>query len=68
MLLQAASEHPKVDLKMALIVGDSVSDMEAAKAAGVQGVFIGKIRLDLPNNVLTVLPDLATFARLFRRE
>jgi histidinol-phosphate phosphatase family protein len=65
MLLRAAKENAQIDLKRALMVGDSVSDMEAAKAAGVQAVFIGKVRLDLPNNVLTALPDLATFARLF---
>jgi D-glycero-D-manno-heptose 1,7-bisphosphate phosphatase len=65
MILQAAKEVPGVDLKRALMVGDSISDMEAAQAAGIPGVFIGKMRRDLPNNVLTALPDLATLARLF---
>jgi histidinol-phosphate phosphatase family protein len=68
MLLQAGREHPEVDLKLSLLVGDSVSDMEAAKAARVPAVFIGKVRIDLPDNVLTALPDLATFARLFEGE
>ncbi len=68
MLLQAAKDHPAIDLKRAILVGDSISDMQAAKAAKVPGVFIGKMHRDLPDNVLTALPDLATFARLFERE
>jgi D-glycero-D-manno-heptose 1,7-bisphosphate phosphatase len=64
MILQAAKEHPKIDLKMAILVGDSISDMEAAQAAGIPGIFIGKMHRDLPNNVLTALPDLGTLARL----
>jgi histidinol-phosphate phosphatase family protein len=68
MLFKAAKEHAAIDLKRAILVGDSISDMEAAKAAKVPGVFIGKMHRDLPNNVLTALPDLATFARLFERE
>jgi histidinol-phosphate phosphatase family protein len=68
MLLRAARENAKIDLKMALMVGDSNSDMEAAKAAKIHGVFIGKMHRDLPSNVLTALPDLATFARLFETE
>jgi histidinol-phosphate phosphatase family protein len=68
MLLRAAKENARIDLKKALMVGDSNSDMEAAKAAKVHGVFIGKMHRDLPDNVLTALPDLATFARLFETE
>jgi histidinol phosphatase-like enzyme len=68
MILQAAKDHPAMDLKRAILVGDSISDMQAAKAAKVPGVFIGKMHRDLPDNVLTALPDLATFARLFERE
>jgi D-glycero-D-manno-heptose 1,7-bisphosphate phosphatase len=66
MLKQAAKAHPAVDFKYSLLVGDSISDLEAAKNAGnMPAVYIGKVRLDLPDNVLTALPDLATFARLF---
>lgn len=68
MLLRAAKENSSIDLKKALMVGDSNSDMEAAKAAKVHAVFIGKMHRDLPSNVLTALPDLATFARLFETE
>ncbi len=64
MLLRAARENAGIDLKMAMMVGDSNSDMEAAKAAKIHAVFIGKMHRDLPTNVLTALPDLATFARL----
>jgi D-glycero-D-manno-heptose 1,7-bisphosphate phosphatase len=65
MILQAAQADPEIDLRKALLVGDSISDMQAAKAAGIPGIFIGKMHRDLPSNVLTALPDLATFARLF---
>jgi histidinol-phosphate phosphatase family protein len=68
MLLRAVKEHPEIDLKLALMVGDSISDMQAAKAAKVHAVFIGKMHRDLPSNVLTALPDLATFARLFDQD
>lgn len=65
MILRAASELKGIDLRRSLLVGDSLSDMEAAQAAGMPAVFIGKMRKELPANVLTAMPDLATFARLF---
>jgi histidinol-phosphate phosphatase family protein len=69
MLLQAAQENKSIDLKHALMVGDSISDMEAAKALKLPAIFIGKkMHRDLPNNVVTALPDLATFARLFQQD
>lgn len=64
MLLQAATELSGVDLGKSVMVGDSLSDMEAAGAAKVLGVYIGSVRTEMPSNVLTTLPDLATFGRL----
>ncbi|MFN8397958.1 MAG: HAD family hydrolase [Bacteroidia bacterium] len=64
MILKAAKELPGVDLKRSLLVGDSLSDMQAAKAAGIPAVFVGEMGVSMPRNVLTALPDLATFARL----
>lgn len=68
MILRAAKEHPTIDLSRSLMVGDSLSDMQAAKAAGIPGVFIGEVGIDLPSNVLTALPDLATLARLLAHD
>jgi D-glycero-D-manno-heptose 1,7-bisphosphate phosphatase len=64
MLFQAAAAHPEIDLSKSVMVGDSLSDMEAAAAAKVLGVYIGSVRTEMPSNVLTTLPDLATFGRL----
>lgn len=68
MILDAAKEVGGIDLKRAILVGDSLSDMLAAKAAGIPGVFVGEMGVGMPRNVLTALPDLPTFARLLRKE
>ena len=64
MLLQAAKDFPTIDFTKSIFVGDSLSDMLAARAANVMGVFIGSVSEDQPSNVLTTLPNLATFARM----
>ncbi len=66
-LLQAVEAHPNIDLEKSILVGDSVSDMEAANALNVNAVFIGSVSDEQPSNVLTTLPDLATFARLIQK-
>lgn len=68
MLLMAAADHPEIDLAKSVMVGDSLSDMEAAAAAKVLGVYIGSVRTEMPSNVLTTLPDLATFGRLVAKD
>ncbi|MFA8450061.1 MAG: D-glycero-alpha-D-manno-heptose-1,7-bisphosphate 7-phosphatase [Bacteroidales bacterium] len=40
MALQAKEEFPEIDLKKSIMVGDSLSDMEFAKNAGMFSVFI----------------------------
>jgi len=41
LLLQAAAEHPGLDLAQSVMVGDSESDVECAHAAGARAVLIG---------------------------
>lgn len=40
MLLQAAREHPRVDLARSAIVGDSLTDLMAGAAVGARGVLV----------------------------
>lgn len=40
MLLQAAQEHPRVDLSRSAIVGDSLTDLMAGAAVGARGVLV----------------------------
>lgn len=42
MALQAKDEHPEVDFSRSLIIGDSMSDMEFGRAAGMRTVFISE--------------------------
>lgn len=42
MALQAQAEHPDVDFSRSIIVGDSMSDMEFGRAAGMLTVFISE--------------------------
>ena len=44
MALQAQKDFPEIDFKKSIIVGDSVSDMEFGKKAGMITVFIGNIQ------------------------
>lgn len=67
MLLQAAQDHKRIDLKKSILVGDSISDMKAAYALNVNAIFIGNVSDEQPPNVLTTLPDLATFTRLIQK-
>ena len=41
LFLQAAADHPEIDLSRAVMVGDSLSDVQAAAAAGVRGYLVG---------------------------
>ncbi|MFM2376123.1 MAG: hypothetical protein RLZZ165_1220 [Bacteroidota bacterium] len=68
MLLNAAASDSAIDLQRAIMVGDSISDMQAAEAVRMPAIFIGSVRPRLPNNVLTALPDLPTVARLFEKQ
>jgi D-glycero-D-manno-heptose 1,7-bisphosphate phosphatase len=58
MLLRAAAEVPGVDLARAVIVGDSESDMEAGRAAGVRGMLIGRDAPSLTAAVESLLRDV----------
>ena len=40
MALQAQKDFPQIDFKKSIIVGDSMSDMEFGKNAGMKTVFI----------------------------
>jgi len=51
MALKAKKDFPEIDFAKAIMVGDSLSDMEFAYNAGMKGVFIkGKYSIDITNN------------------
>lgn len=46
LLLRAALEHG-VDLAQSILIGDSITDVQAGQAAGVQTILLGRVRCDL---------------------
>jgi D-glycero-D-manno-heptose 1,7-bisphosphate phosphatase len=46
MALQAQADHPKVDLFKSIMVGDSISDMEFGRSAGMKTIFFGEEKTD----------------------
>lgn len=42
MVLQAKRDQPAIDLGRSLLVGDSLSDLECARAAGVASILVGE--------------------------
>jgi D-glycero-D-manno-heptose 1,7-bisphosphate phosphatase len=66
MLLIARREHPALDLSRAAIVGDSLSDMQAGRRAGVATVLVGEGDRDAAAVALAdhVVADLLAAARL----
>jgi methyl halide transferase len=67
MLLKAAAEHAGVHLEKALLVGDSLSDLQAAHAVGMPSIFVGEMRDDLPPSTVMVVADLPTLAAMMRK-
>jgi D-glycero-D-manno-heptose 1,7-bisphosphate phosphatase len=48
MALQAKKDFPEIDFSKAIIVGDSQSDMEFGKTAGMKTIFVGEEALNIP--------------------
>lgn len=47
-MIEKAVEEHDIDIAGSLLIGDSLSDMEAGKAAGVRGLFITSSREETP--------------------
>lgn len=64
MALQAKSDFPDLDLRHAVMVGDSVSDMEFGRKAGMKNVFItnNKPLPAMPGLTDSIYTDLTDFA------
>lgn len=65
MALQALRDFPRIDLKKSLMVGNTLSDMEFGRNAGMHTVFLKTTLPDLPlpnPNIDLVFNDLADFA------
>lgn len=61
-MIEKAVEDRGIDAAGSLLIGDSVSDMEAGKAAGVSGLFITSSREETPAGYRTA-PSLLSAAR-----
>jgi histidinol-phosphate phosphatase family protein len=48
MALQAKKDHPHIDFKKSMMVGDSMSDMEFGRTVGMYTVFIGEKKVTDP--------------------
>lgn len=61
MALRAREEFPEIDFKRSVMVGDSISDMEFGKAAGMKTVFISSHK-ELPQSADIAFTSLKSFA------
>jgi len=61
-MIESAIEDCDIDAAGSLLMGDSLSDMEAGKAAGVTGLFITSSREETPAGYRTA-PSLLSAAR-----
>ena len=61
-MIEKAVEDCRIDTASSIIIGDSLSDMEAGKAAGVRGLFVTSSREETPVGYLTA-PSLLSAAR-----
>ncbi len=64
MALDAKKDFPDIDLSRSIMVGDSMSDMQFGRTAGMTTVFISDEPIKAPDIDLH-FPDLLTFARSF---
>lgn len=60
MALEAQKDHPNIDFKKSLMVGDSMSDMEFGRTAGMRTVFISAKTVNDPK-IDIQFPSLAKF-------
>jgi D-glycero-D-manno-heptose 1,7-bisphosphate phosphatase len=60
MFVRAQGDHPEIDFASSAVIGDSASDMAAAKRIGARGIFLGREELAGVERV----PSLLEAARL----
>lgn len=63
MALQAKQEFPEVDFSKSILIGDSITDIQMGKRAGMKTVYISE-SLDNPENADWVVKSLAEFSAL----
>lgn len=68
MALKAKSDFPDIDFQKSVMVGDSFSDIEFGKNAGMYTVYLGEISLMDEQTIVPdwFFPDLVTLARLLK--
>ena len=64
MALQAKKDFPEIDFSQSLMVGDTMSDMQFGKTAGMKTVFIGHEKTNSQSNLIDwELPSLAALSQ-----
>jgi HAD superfamily hydrolase (TIGR01662 family) len=64
MALQAKQEFPEIDFAKSIMAGDSRSDMEFARNAGMKAIFIGEKSETIQSDAcVSSLPELAGIIR-----
>jgi D-glycero-D-manno-heptose 1,7-bisphosphate phosphatase len=63
MAVQAKQDFPEIDFEKSILVGDSITDIEMGKRAGMKTVFIHSA-LENPENADLVVKSLADFSVL----
>ncbi len=66
MALQAKKDYPDIDFANSMMAGDSISDMQFANNAGIQGILIGNKYDTIELNEVKIwasYPDLISFAQ-----
>ncbi len=65
MAQEAKNDFPEIDFSKSIIVGDSLSDMQFGKSAGMQTVFISEEKIN-DKNIDFCFPSLFEFAQQFQ--
>ncbi|QEK12885.1 D-glycero-beta-D-manno-heptose 1,7-bisphosphate 7-phosphatase [Crassaminicella thermophila] len=67
LLLQALSEH-KIDAKKSYFVGDKLTDVQAAIAAGVQPVLLSRDNVSTHTIPIIIVDSLLKFTKVIKQE
>ncbi len=63
MALMAKNDFPEIQLISSVMIGDSRSDMEFAKNAGMKPIFISKNETKIKEEYSPIFPDILSFAQ-----
>jgi D-glycero-D-manno-heptose 1,7-bisphosphate phosphatase len=68
LLLQAAREHPEIDLSRSTMIGNQMSDVVAGQAVGTTTILLDPTLSTTPGIATHVAPDLSAAVRWLLEE